>query len=197
MVRTRVQQNRVHRQRNGSIRKSDTRSARRHHGERLLGATRQPLHIISGHEGASAAGGIVAAAGMRGLRATLAAAGAAIGSGSRGATASAHATGAASRCAAGSGTRTGAACSSAGAATRSSAGSSASTTCSTTTTLRVGEPDRRTGKQRTHGHRENCLSHVSAPFEVVPIKRRRARTFLNAADERPAIRQERCRIALG
>lgn len=113
----------------------------------------------------SAAGGIVAPAGTNSLGATLAGS-ARVGSGTRiataiGAGAAARVACAAARAAcAGVRSATGrassrtSACSSAGTRARSS---STRSTCAAR--LRVGETDRPTGKQRAHGHRENCLAH--------------------------------------
>ncbi len=127
----------------------------------------------------SATGGIVAPAGTNILGATLAAAGPAIaggacvGSGTRIA-AAAHAACAAARSITGRG------------AGSSSARTGAGTPAGSSTRparLRVGETDRRTRKQRTQGHRENCLSHASTPFDVVLVKRGCLRMFLRADDK--------------
>lgn len=134
---------------------------------------------LSGHETRmSATGGIVAPAGTNILGATLATAGPAtaistcVGSGTRIA-AAAHAARAAARSVAGRGAGSSSARTRAGSSTRSAR----------STRLRMGVTDRRTGKQRTHGHRENCLSHVSTPFDVIPVKPSCVRMFLTADDK--------------
>lgn len=133
----------------------------------------------------SATGGIVAPAGTNILGATLAAAGPAtagttcVGSGTRIA-AAAHTARAAARAVTGRG----AGSSSARTGTRTRASSStrsARSTCAAR--LRMGETDRRTGKQRTHGHRKNCLSHVSTPFDVMLVKPSCLRMFLRTDDK--------------
>lgn len=102
-----------------------------------------------------ATGWILASARTNILGAALAAVGTSVGSGARSASTAACATCAA----AGSATGPGAcSCTCAGAGTRASPCPAAR--------LRVGQTDRRTGKQRTYSHRENCLSHFSTPFDV-------------------------------
>lgn len=157
------------------------RTCRRRHGKEAAERGSAASLSLSGHETRmSATGGIVAPAGTNILGATLATAGPAtaastcVGSGTRIA-AAAHAACAAARavtgCGAGSSrARTGAG-TRAGSSTRS-----ARSPCAAR--LRVGETDRRTGKQGTHGHRENCLSHVSTPFDVMLVKPSCLRMFL-------------------
>lgn len=141
--------------------------------KKLPSAAQQPLLM---HEARlSAMGGIVAPTGTRRLGATLAAVGATVGAGTRIASTAAHAACAAARSVTGRGAGSSSA--------RTSAGSSTRSARSTAARLRVGETDRRTGKQRTQGHRENCLSHVSVPFDVVVVKASCTRMFLTADDK--------------